>query len=494
MLLLGIDLGTSAIKVAVIDAATGVCVAAAQYPATEMPITALHTGWAEQAPEQWWEHTQTAILKLCASGAFDPAAIAAIGIAYQMHGLVLLDKDRKVLRDAIIWCDSRAVEIGAQAFEQIGPEKCLTQLLNSPGNFTAAKLAWVKAHEPAIYAQVDKVLLPGDYLALQLTGEVCTTIAAMSEGVFWDFARHSLSADLLEYYGFDRSLIPEVKPVFGEHGLLQSTLAAQLGLSAGIPICYKAGDQPNNALSLNVLQPGEVAATAGTSGVIYAVSDQLRYDPVSRVNSFAHVNHSRELHRIGVLLCINGCGSMNRYVKDNFAQGIGYEAMNAAAAGIDPGSDGLMVFPFGNGAERMLHNRLIGASLHGMDFNRHTPAHLFSATQEGIAFAFRYGLEIMQGTGIQPHILRAGKANLLLSSLFTKVLVDVTGVPLELRQSDGSIGAAIGAGIGLGYYSDAAEALGNAKVLRTIEPDCDHPYEALYQQWKTRLGKALEEQ
>jgi xylulokinase len=281
MLLLGIDIGTSSVKVSVVDAGTQQCIASAQYPDSEAAILSPQPGWAEQGPDQWWEDTKQAILKCHSSGNYDSAAIGAVGIAYQMHGLVLVDKEMKVLRNSIIWCDSRAVETGNEAFAAIGEQECLSRLLNSPGNFTASKLAWVKRNEPALYANVYKFMLPGDFIAMKLTGEISTSAAALSEGIFWDFKTGAVSTAIMDYYGFSTMLVPPVKPVFSTHGLLTGTAAAGLQLKAGIPVSYKAGDQPNNALSLNVLKPGEVAATAGTSGVVYAVTDELVYDPES---------------------------------------------------------------------------------------------------------------------------------------------------------------------------------------------------------------------
>ncbi|MBC8034253.1 MAG: carbohydrate kinase, partial [Chitinophagaceae bacterium] len=394
MLLLGIDIGTSSIKVSVTDAETQAVIASATYPETESGITVLRPGWAEQSPDMWWEHTQLAILKMHAQQKYDPADIRAIGIAYQMHGLVLVDKQLNVLRDSIIWCDSRAVELGDRAFEAIGKEKCLLHLLNSPGNFTASKLAWVKQHEPAIYSQVYKAMLPGDFIAMKLTGAITTSISALSEGIFWDFQQNELSEDVFTYYGLDTSFIPEIKDVFSEHGRLTASVAHAFGLQVGTPVSYKAGDQPNNALALNVLEPGEVAATAGTSGVIYGVSDQLTFDNESRVNTFAHVNHTLQQKRLGVLLCINGTGILNRWIRTVGGTGLSYAEMNNAAAQIAPGCDGLTVLPFGNGAERMLNNKIVGAHINHLDFNIHHKAHLYRAAQEGIAFSFRYGLDI----------------------------------------------------------------------------------------------------
>lgn len=491
MLLLGIDVGTSSIKVSVVNATSQTCIASAQYPDTESAIISKQAGWAEQSPEMWWEHVQKAILLVQQNKSFDPKDISAIGIAYQMHGLVLVDKDQNSLRDSIIWCDSRAVEIGNQAFDKIGHEECLSHLLNSPGNFTASKLAWVKANEPEIYAKTDKIMLPGDFIAMKLTGEITTSASALSEGIFYDFLCNRLSADVVDYFGFDTSLFADIKPVFADHGRVKPAIAEALNLKAGIPVAYKAGDQPNNALSLNVLNPGEVAATAGTSGVIYGVSDVLAYDKESRVNTFAHVNHTEEQKRLGVLLCINGTGSLNRWTKTIFGADTTYQQMNSEAQNIKLGSDGVRVLPFGNGAERMLNNKMVGVHFHNIDLNLHTRAHIFRAVQEGIAFAFRYGLDIMRGNGMNPTIIRAGKANLFLSDLFTQAFVNATGVPVELYQNDGSVGAALGAGIGAGIYTSAQEAFSNMKAIRLIEPS-DKGYEPIYQEWKGLLNKQLE--
>jgi len=490
MLLLGIDIGTSSVKIAVVDAASQTVIATAQYPETESPIISLKPGWAEQSPGMWWEQAQLAIQQCNTSGKYNPAEISAIGIAYQMHGLVLVDKDQRLLRDSIIWCDSRAVEIGDKAFDAIGHNHCLGRLLNSPGNFTAAKLAWVKQNEPDIYARINKIMLPGDYIAMRLTGEITTSVSALSEGIFFDFINNTLSADIIEYFGFSRDLFPVIRPVFSEHGRLQASVASKLGLKPGIPVAYKAGDQPNNALSLNVLNPGEVAATAGTSGVIYGVSDELTCDKQSRVNTFAHVNYTEQQKRLGVLLCINGTGSLNRWAKSLFGSAISYQEMNNLAAQAPLGSKGLRILPFGNGAERMLNNKLIGVHLQHIDLNIHTQAHLFRAVQEGIACAFRYGLDIMRENGMNSTVIRAGKANLFLSQLFTETFVNVTGVPVELYENDGSTGAALGAGIGAGIFNSPAEAFEGIQALETITPTTQ-AYEPVYQEWKGLLERQL---
>jgi xylulokinase len=486
-MLLGIDLGTSSIKVSVIDASNSSVLATAQYPETEAAIISHQPGWAEQSPNQWWNDVKAAILKLQATGSFKSSDIGAIGIAYQMHGLVLVDNHQNVIRDSIIWCDNRAVGLGEKAFEQLGSDYCLGHLLNTPGNFTASKLAWVKQNEPERYAQIHKMMLPGDFISMKLTGEITTTIAALSEGMFWDFKNKTVAAAVMEYYGLDVQHIPVIKNVFDTHGYLTENVAQEIGLPKGIPVTYKAGDQQNNALSLNVLNPGEVAATAGTSAVIYAVSDSLQSDTASRVNSFAHVNHTLEQNSIGVLLCINGAGISNSWIKNKVGASSYYE-MNELAATVAPGSDGVSVLPFGNGSERMLHNKNIGAHILGLDFNRHGAAHLYRAVQEGVVFAMQYGFKVLQQNGVQPSIIRAGKANMFLSEVFLGAFVNTLQVPVELFQTDGSAGAAIGAGYGAKVYATIEEAFVNSKPLQIIEPSGNNAYAPAYANWEDQLA------
>jgi xylulokinase len=492
MLLLGIDLGTSSIKVSVLDAATQQCIASAVYPDNETEIISLQHDWAEQNPDQWWENIKQAIVKCHQYGNYNPAEIGSIGLAYQMHGLVLVDKNQQVLRNSIIWCDSRAVETGKKAFREIGETTCLSHFLNAPGNFTASKLAWVKENEPAIYEKIDKVLLPGDFVAMKFTGETTTTIPALSEGIFWDFREHQLAEILLVHYGFEKSFFPDIQETCSIHGNIKTDVAVSLGLKAGIPVAYKAGDQPNNAFALNVLQPGEVAVTAGTSGVVYGITDKMSYDPASRINSFAHVNHSEERKRIGVLLCINGAGIFNRWIKNILGANYSYTELNEKANQVPAGANGLLAFPFGNGAERMLHNTMPGAQFANLNFNIHSDAHLVRAVQEGVAFAFRYGLDIMAENGMQPTLVRAAKANLFLSGVFAQSFANVNNLSIEFYEGDGSYGAALGAGVGAGFYSNYHAAVYNRKPNGMLEPADTAPYEDLYQQWKQQLNKQIE--
>ncbi len=492
MLLCGIDVGTSSIKLSVVEASTKKIIHTCSFPETENEIISTSPGFAEQDPEHWWYCVRQVIKMANATKKYNPLDISAIGISYQMHGLVILDKDKQVIRPSIIWCDSRAANIGDDAFEALGKEKILKDLLNSPGNFTASKLAWVKNNEPKIYDLIKHVLLPGDFISYKFTDELTTTISALSEGIFWDFNKNEISKDLLDYYGFDVSLFPEIKQVFENHGQISSTMASELGLSTKLQITYKAGDQPNNALSLGVVEPGEIATTAGTSGVIYGVSSELKYDPNCRVNSFAHVNYTKDLRRIGVLMCINGTGILNRWLKENFFPTNSYTDLNNYAKQSEIGSKDLMCFPYGNGAERIFNNKIIGGSFRNLDFNRHKKNEISRSVQEGIAFSMVYGLELLNSSGIVPKKIMAGYANMYLSSIFSSTIVNASNVPIQLLESDGAYGAALGAGIGSHYYKSVNEGINSIQLLSEILPDQNKNQTMdFYEKWKSELLKML---
>ena len=487
MYLLGYDIGSSSVKAALVETQTGRIAASAFYPKSEAPIHAPKPGWAEQDPAAWWEYLRQATADVLQQTKAKGEDVEAIGISYQMHGLVIVDRQGAPLRPAIIWCDSRAVPYGERAMKDLGEDYCLSHLLNSPGNFTASKLAWVRENEPETFKKVFRFMLPGDSIAMRLTGDMRTTLSGLSEGMLWDFSRHSIANELIDYYGIDPTTPCDRVPTFGHQGELLESVAQELGLRKGTPVTYRAGDQPNNALSLGVMNPGEIAATAGTSGVVYGILDKINYDPKSRVNTFAHVNHSADSTRLGVLLCINGTGCLNSWMHRNVAPDLSYNEMNDAAATVPIGSNGLTVLPFGNGAERMLENEAPGCSIHGLNFNVHTRAHLLRAAQEGIAFAFAFGMEVMQGMGMDIRKIRAGQANLFLSPLFRQALADTTGAIIELCDTDGAAGAARGAGIGAGIYRNADEAMSTLRIVETIAPKDTEEYRAAYEQWKGTL-------
>jgi xylulokinase len=491
-LLLGYDVGSSSVKATLLDAETGTAIASATMPEKELEIIAKQPDWAEQHPQTWWENLVVATQKIKAATNFNTGDVRGIGISYQMHGLVIVDKNKEVLRPAIIWCDSRAVEIGKKALKGIGEKKCLSHLLNSPGNFTASKLKWVEDNEPKVYAKIHKMMLPGDYIAMKMTGEIRTTPSGLSEGIMWDFKKQGLADLIMEYYRIPEELVAEVVPTFSVQGNLTKEAANTLGLKAGTIVSYRAGDQPNNALSLNVLNPGEIAATAGTSGVVYGITSEAKYDAKSRVNTFVHVNHEPKKPRYGVLLCVNGTGILNSWLKHNTGSS-DYPEMDAMAEKAPVGSDGLVILPFGNGAERTLENRNIGASVHGLNFNTHNRSHLLRAAQEGIVFALNYGVEIMRKVGVKAKTVRAGHANMFLSPLFSEAFATVTGSRVELFKTDGSQGAARGAGIGAGLYRGPEDAFVGLTPVKTVEPNrkLSSAYADAYKNWEQVLKQQL---
>ncbi len=491
--LLGFDVGSSSVKASLVDIDSGECAASAFYPEHEAPIKALKAGWAEQSPEMWWTNAKLALAKIMADTGAKGEDIRGIGISYQMHGLVCVDRNGQPLRDSIIWCDSRAVPYGERAWQRLGADYCLSHLLNSPGNFTAAKLAWVRENEPDLFSRIDKIMLPGDYLAMKLSGEANTTVSGLSEGIFWDFKNRSVSQTLLDELEIPKEMIAPIVPTFAIQARVSKAAAAETGLQEGTPISYRAGDQPNNALSLNVFNPGEIASTAGTSGVVYGVLGETNYDPKSRVNTFAHVNYTESQTRLGVLLCINGTGILNAWTHRNVTPDLGYAEMNDLAATVPVGSDGVTVIPFGNGAERVLENRETGCSIHGLNFNKHNRAHLVRAAQEGIVFSFCYGMEVMRSMGMDIQKVHAGRANMFLSPIFRETLANTSGATIELYETDGSVGAARGAGMGCGIYRDNTEAFASLKKLGVIAPDTQQQEQYLeaYARWKQALEQTL---
>jgi xylulokinase len=492
--LLGYDIGSSSIKATLIDAETGASVAQAISPQDELEMIVKNPGWAEQEPSTWWLHVVRATREIKNQVGSKLDDVKAIGIAYQMHGLVLVDKDLNVLRPSIIWCDSRAVQMGEKTEAEIGSEKCLKHLLNLPGNFTATKLRWVKENEPDIFSRIWKFMLPGDYIAMKLTGEVRTTPTGISEGILWNYTQDGIARMVLDALKISEDLIPEIVPVFSVHGTLTRPAADELGLPQGIPISYRAGDQPNNALSLSCLEDGEVAATAGTSGVVYAVSSSVSYDSLSRVNTFLHVNHEKHNPRYGTLMCVSGTGILYSWLKNNMVSGMGYKEMDSSAETVAPGSNGLFTMPYGTGAERTLTNMNPGSMLFNLNFNMHKKEHLFRSAQEGIIFALKYGLDIIGEMGIKIEKVKAGHANMFLSSLFRKIFANVCKKTVELYNTDGSQGAARGAGIGAGIYKTPEQAFKGLKKVSTTEPEKEliKHYEVIYKKWRSILMHHLE--
>jgi xylulokinase len=495
MYLLGFDIGSSSVKAALIDPASTSVIDAVQSPSVEMGIAAPQVGWAEQDPQTWWHHVCETARQLASRHPEKLNTVGGIGLSYQMHGLVLVDQNQAVLRPSIIWCDSRAVAIGDRAFEAIGQEICLDHFLNSPGNFTASKLRWVRENEPEIYEKIKYCMLPGDYIAMRMTGEVNTTISGLSEGIFWDFKENREASLLLDHYDIDPKLLPPLVDTFSVQGKLSQEAAEALGLPPGTPVTYRAGDQPNNALSLNVLHPGEIAATGGTSGVVYGIVDEPVSDAQSRVNGFVHVNHQADKARYGVLLCVNGAGIQYSWMRQiTGGEELSYLAMGEEAAPVPVGSDGLMILPFGNGAERILQNKNIGSHIGNLNFNRHHRGHLYRAALEGIAFSFVYGLEILEEMGLSIQTMRVDSQNLFRSSIFSQTIANLVQSQINVLDTNGAIGAARAAGVAVGLYANVEEAVREQKVLLSYRPENKATaYQEAYGRWKNYLADKLKE-
>ena len=491
MYYIGFDIGSSSVKVALVNALSGKKIIALHEPQEEMAITALQSDWAEQDPNSWWEYVCKATKRVIREANVSAKEISGIGISYQMHGLVVVDKAGVPLRDSIIWCDSRAVDIGNKAFEDLGEEKCASNLLNSPGNFTASKLKWVKDNESELYEKIYKYMLPGDYIAYKLTGEMNTTKNGLSEGILWDYKEDKVADWLLDYYGINPSLTPTIVQNFSNQGEVDEKGSQESGIPIGTPVIYRAGDQPNNALSLNILKPGDVAATGGTSGVIYAVTDILKSKESSRINNFAHVNYTPKSTNVGKLLCINGAGIMYRWLRNNLGEE-SYEAMNKKASKVAVGSEGVVVIPFGNGAERMLNSKNIGTHFINLNLNQHSSSHLCRSALEGIAFSFVYGMEILKDDNAKINVIRAGNDNLFRSEIFSNTLATLIGHEIEIYNTTGSVGAARACGLTDGNFEKFGKNITeNDHVITFVPLKNKEPYEVAYQHWKMELEKFL---
>lgn len=487
MYYIGIDIGSSSVKVALVERKTGKSLGVVQEPEKEMSMDAIQRGWAEQKPNDWWDHTCKGIQKIKRQFKVSKNNIEGIGISYQMHGLVIVDNNGEPLRKSIIWCDSRALKIGYKAYEEIGNDICDEHFLNSPANFTASKLRWVKENEPKLYNKINKFMLPGDYVAYRFSDSICTTVSGLSEGIFWDFKENGIASKILDYYKIDKNFIPEIVDTFSVQGKVSPKGAQESGLLEGTPILYRAGDQPNNALSLNVFHPGEVAATCGTSGVVYAITDNLSVKESARVNNFAHVNYKKHsVKNIGKLLCINGAGIQYRWLRNNLAVS-SYEEMNNLASEVEIGSDGVCLIPFGNGSERMLENTSIGSRIVNIDLNRHSKAHICRAALEGIAFSFVYGMEIMKSDGIITKVMRAGNDNLFRSEIFANTIATLIGQEIEIYNTTGAIGAARACILVDNDYNKFSSFMENDHVKTFIPFKNKDAYQEAYENWKKEL-------
>ena len=487
---IGLDIGTSFVKVALTEINSGKAIDLISYPEKEQDIISIKNGWAEQDPNVWWQNSCEAIRLLINRNNINPVNIKGVGVSYQMHGLVMVDSSGKCLRNSIIWCDDRAVDIGKKAYYDLGNQFCVENLLNSPANFTASKLKWIKDNESELFSKIYKIMLPGDYIAYKLSGKINTTKSGLSEGIFWDYKKDKISTELLNYYGIKESIFPEIVPSFGYQCCVDEKGANDTGLTPNTPINYRAGDQPNNALSLNVLTPGQIAATAGTSGVIYAVSSNILTSESERINNFIHVSNDDNLI-IGKLLCINGAGIQYSKLKNDLNIE-SYDEMNEMSNIPPVGSSNLIYLPFGNGSERMLNNKNIGSKLINFDQNVHEDSFVIRSTLEGIAFAFVYGMQILIKDGVKPVNIRAGNDNLFRSNVFGETIATLLNLNIEIYETTGAIGASRAVDLHLGDFDKFGNNIIENDFLKNYYPQKNKfDYLNAYNLWLKELKLTL---
>ena len=317
-----------------------------------------------------------------------------------------------------------------------------------------------------------------------------TTKTGLSEGMLWDYKNNSVADFLLKYYEIDSSLIPKIVPTFGFQCKLNKKGSSECGLLEDIPIYYRAGDQPNNALSLNVLNPGEIAATAGTSGVVFAVTDNVKTNESERINNFLHVNINNSIS-LGKLLCINGAGIQYAKLKNELNIN-SYDEMNKLSSVVEVGSKQLTYLPFGNGSERMLNNINVGSKMLNFDINIHKKEHVIRATLEGIAFAFVYGMQILINDGVKPKVIRAGNDNLFKSKVFGETISTLINTDIEIYETTGAFGAARAVDLRNRDFNKFENNIIENDFLRTFSPQPNlNDYKNAYNLWVEKLELTL---
>lgn len=488
--LLGIDIGTSGTKTVLFDEAGNTIASALG----EYPLYQPNVGWAEQDPEDWWKATFSTIKAVLGKSGVNPSDVKGVGLSGQMHGAVLLDKDNQVLRKAIIWCDQRSSAECDQITSIIGKER-LIEITANPAltGFTASKVMWVKNNEPEIFEKVKKILLPKDYIRFKLTGEFATEVSDASGMQFMDIPKRKWSSEVLDKLGIDKGLLGDVYESQEVSGKVHKAAAELTGLKEGTPVVGGAGDQAAGAVGNGIVRPGVISSTIGTSGVVFAFSENVSIDPKGRVHTFCHAVPNT-WHIMGVT---QGAGLSLKWFRDNFCieekrtaelMGIDpYVLMDQEADRVEAGCSGLIYLPYMMG-ERTPH---LDPNAKGVFFGlsaKHEKQDMLRAVMEGVVYSLKDCLEIIKEMGVDVSEVRAsgggGK-----SKLWRQMQSDVFGTEITTINSSegGALGVALLAGVGTGVYSSVPEACDAIIKVKTRQA-ADMALNAKYQKFYNIYG------
>ena len=474
MKLLGIDIGTGGTRAVLLDG-DGRVVSSAT--AAHPPFASPHAGWAEQNPDDWWRAVCSAVPECLARGKTAPREISGIGLTGQMHGLVLLDRGGSVLRPSILWCDQRTEAECREITEAVGTAR-LIELTANPAltNFTLPKIWWVQKREPDVWARAGAILLPKDYIRLQMSGSRATDVADASGTLLFDVANRQWSPPMMELSRLDAKLLPRVFESCEITGHVSEEGARASGLCAGTPVIAGAGDQAAGAVGTGIVRAGAVSATIGTSGVVFAATAAPVRDPAGRIHTFCHAVPQR-WHVMGVT---QAAGYSLRWFRDQFGA-LGDPAQDAYARlmteanTVSAGADGLLWAPYLMGERTPYLDPNARGALAGISAT-HTRAHVVRAILEGVAFSLRDTLTIFAELKIPVESIRLGGGGAR-GGLWRQIQADVYGTPVSaLEVEEGpAYGAALLAGVGVGNWTSVENAADmSVRVSQRIEPDAKH--------------------
>ncbi len=492
-LFLGLDVSTTGAKALLIDASGAVMASAT----TPLALSTPHPLWSEQSPYVWWEGMVTSIRQALAEAGVSGAAVAAVGLTGQMHGLTLLDAQGEVLRPAILWNDQRTSAQCDEIRARLGGKARLVQATGNDAltGFTAPKILWVREHEPDIYTRVAHILLPKDYIRYRLTGDYATDKAGAAGTLLMDIRTRDWSPEVLTALEIPTAWLPKTHDGPEITGVISAAGAEATGLRPGTPVVGGGGDQAAGAVGVGAVEPGIVGLVLGTSGVVFATTPEPFIEPNGLLHAFCHAIPGK-WHLMGVML--SAAGSLQWY-RDTLAPGMSFTDLLTPAANIPTGSEGLFFLPYLTGERTPYPDPLARGAFVGLTV-RHTQAHLTRAVLEGVAFGLRDSFELLKAaglTGIHQVRVSGGGAK---SALWRQILADVLDSELvTVNTTEGAAyGAALLAGVGAGAWASAPEACtATVQVLETTTPQSEqviryaqhYPlYHSLYQTLKSTFA------